>query len=149
MRTARGILIAVGLGLLGVGAVLLLTEVAPPRWPGVAVWVGAAILLHDGVVAPVVVAFGLGAARVRDRLRLGTRGIAVAQGALLVGAILTAITIPALIASTLGNPNPTILVGAYGAALAAIWVVLAAVAAIALGASRAALLRTERATRTK
>lgn len=149
MRTARGTLIAVGLGLLGVGAVLLLTEVAPSRWPGVAVWVGAAILLHDGVVAPVVVAFGLGTARVRDRLGLGTRGIAVAQGALLVGAILTAITIPALIASTLDNPNPTILVGAYGAALAVIWVVLAAVAAIALGASRTAVLRTERAMRTK
>lgn len=149
MRAARGTLVAVGLVLLGVGAVLLLTELAPARWTGVAVWIGAAILVHDGVVAPVVVAIGLGAERVRDRLRLDVRGIAVAQGALLVGAILTAITVPALIASTLGNPNPTILVGAYGAALAVIWVVLAGVAAIAIGVSRRAVLRTERATRTK
>lgn len=149
MRAARGMLVAVGLVLLGVGAFLLLTELDPARWTGVAVWIGAAILVHDGVVAPVVVAIGLGSQRVRDRLRLDVHGIAVAQGALLVGAILTAITVPALIASTLGNPNPTILVGAYGAALAVIWVVLAGVAAIAIGVSRRAVLRTERATRTK
>lgn len=148
MRAARGILIAIGLGLLGVGTVLLLTEVAPSRWLGVAVWVGAAILLHDGVVAPVVVAIGLGAERVRGRLGLDVRGVAVAQGALLVGAILTAITIPALVASTLGNPNPTILVGSYGIALAVIWAVLAAVAAIALGVSRGRI-RAGRAARTK
>ncbi|WP_401000087.1 hypothetical protein [Agromyces sp. GXQ0307] len=147
MRAARGILIAAGLGLAAVGVFLALTEIAPSRWFGIAVWVGAAILLHDGVVAPVVVAFGLGAARVRGRV--GDRGVAIAQGALVVGAILTAITVPALVASTLGNPNPTILVGSYGIALAVIWAVLLVVATIALRVSRTRLLRAERAARTK
>jgi hypothetical protein len=145
MRAARGILIAVGLGLAAFGGFLVLTEIAPSRWLGIAVWVGAAILLHDGVLAPVVVAFGLGTARVRERFGFGDRGVAVAQGALLVGAVLTLITVPALVASMLGSPNPTILVGAYGVALAVIWAVLIVVAAIALRVSRTANLRTERA----
>ncbi|MFC9917447.1 hypothetical protein [Agromyces binzhouensis] len=147
MRAARTALVGVGLGLAAFGAFLVLTGIAPSRWLGIAVWVGAAILLHDGVVAPVVVAFGLGAARVRARV--GDRGVAVAQGALVVGAILTAITVPALVASTIGNPNPTILVGSYGVALAVIWAVLLAVAAIALGVSRTTVLRAERDARTK
>ncbi|GAA2030325.1 hypothetical protein GCM10009819_12490 [Agromyces tropicus] len=147
MRVARGLLIAAGLGLLGYGAFLVLTEIAPSRWLGIVVWVGAAILLHDGVLAPIVVAVGLGAERVRDRF--GRRGVAVAQGALLVGAILTAITVPALVASTLGNPNPTILVGSYGLALAIVWTVVLWVAALALRTSRTLVRRAERATRTK
>ncbi|GAA1057711.1 hypothetical protein GCM10017608_01130 [Agromyces luteolus] len=147
MRAARGLLIAVGLGLAAYGGFLVLTEIDPSQWIGIAVWVGAAILLHDGVVAPVVVAVGLGAASVRGRV--GDRGVAIAQGALVVGAILTAITVPALVASTLGNPNPTILVGSYGIALAVIWAVLLALAAIALRASRIAVVRAARAARTK
>ncbi|GAA1058684.1 hypothetical protein [Agromyces bracchium] len=147
MRAARTALVGVGLGLAAFGGFLVLTEIAPSRWLGIAVWVGAAILLHDGVVAPVVVAIGLGAARVRGRV--GDRGVTIAQGALVVGAILTAITVPALVASTLGNPNPTILVGSYGIALAVIWAVLLVVAAIALRVSRTRLLRAERAARTK
>ncbi|WP_353815281.1 hypothetical protein [Agromyces sp. SYSU T00266] len=147
MRAARIAVIGVGLGLAAFGGFLVLTEISPSRWLGIMVWVGAAILLHDGVVAPVVVAVGLGAARVRARV--GDRGVAVAQGALVVGAVLTAITVPALVASTLGTPNPTILVGSYGIALAVIWAVLLAVAAIALRVSRTRLLRAERTARTK
>lgn len=147
MRAARGILIALGVGLAAVGGFLVLADIDPSRWLGIVVWVGAAILLHDGIVAPVVVAFGLGAARVRRRF--GDRGIAIAQGALVVGAVLTAITVPALVASTIGNANPTILVGSYGIALAIIWGVLIAVAAIALRVSRTTVLRAERAARTK
>ncbi|BDZ54531.1 hypothetical protein [Agromyces marinus] len=147
MTKARGILIAGGLALLGIGGLLILTGIAPSRWLGIGVWVAAAILLHDGVLAPIVVAIGLGAERVRDRL--GRRGVAVAQGALVVGAVLTAITVPALVASTLGNPNPTILVGSYGIALAVIWAVVVAVAANALVRSRAEVVRRGRAMRTK
>jgi len=147
VRTARTALVGIGLGLAAFGGFLVLTDIDPSRWLGIVVWVGAAILLHDGVVAPVVVAVGLGAERVRGRV--GDRGVAVAQGALVVGAILTAITVPALVASTLGNPNPTILVGSYGVALAVIWAVLLAVAVIALRVSRTMVLRAERTAHTK
>ena len=135
MSAARGILIGLGLGLVGAGGFVLLTEVPPDRYLGIVVWVGAAIVVHDAVIAPIAVAIGLGAARARRRV--GRRGIAVAQGALLVGAILTAIALPAIIASTRGNPNPTILVGSYAWSLALAWAVLATVAAVALWRSGA------------
>jgi hypothetical protein len=135
MTALRGILIALGLGLLAVGAVVLLADVPPDRYFGIAVWVGMAIVLHDGVLAPVVVVIGLGAARFRDRF--GRRGVAVAQGALLVGAILTAIALPAIIASARGNPNPTILNGSYVLALAIAWMLLITVAIVALRPWRA------------
>ncbi|GGJ84973.1 hypothetical protein GCM10011372_24100 [Agromyces bauzanensis] len=125
------LLVAAGLGLVGVGGLVLLDEVPPERWLGIAVWVGSAIVLHDGVVAPVAVAVGLGAARVRERI--GRTGVAVAQAALLVGAVLTAIALPAIISQARGNANPTILLGSYGVSLAVAWAVLAAVAAVAVG----------------
>lgn len=130
MRAARGTLIAVGLAGLAMGGFVLLTEVAPSRYLGIAVWVGAAILLHDGVVAPLVVAAGLGTSRLAGRV--SRRRTAVAQGALLVGAVLTVIATPAIISSTLGNPNDTILVGAYGISLAAVWAIVLVVAFVAL-----------------
>ncbi|WP_353828444.1 hypothetical protein [Agromyces sp. SYSU T0242] len=147
MRAARGILMATGVALLGVGGFVLLTEVRPTQWLGIAVWVGAAILIHDGVVAPLAVAVGLGAERVRRPF--GRRGVAIAQGALVVGGMLTALTLPALLASLRGTPNPTLLVGSYGLALGVIWLVLAAVAAIALRVSRTAVRRAEGTTQTK
>lgn len=150
MRTARVLLVAAGLGLVGVGGLVLLADVPPSRWLGIAAWVGAAIVLHDGVVAPVAVAIGLGAARVRERI--GRPGVAVAQAALLVGAVLTAIALPAIISQARGNANPTILVGSYLPALAAAWAVLGLVAAVAVAwsaARRRAAIHAEGAARTK
>lgn len=135
MTAARGILIALGLALTGFGGLVLLANVPPERYLGIAVWVGAAIVLHDAVIAPVTVAAGLGAARARGRV--GGRGIAVAQGALLIGAILTAISLPAIIASARGNANPTVLVGSYALSLAVAWALLIGVAAIAVWRSAA------------
>lgn len=139
MRAVRGILIAVGLAFAGVGGLVLLADVPPERYLGIAAWVGAAIVLHDAVIAPVAVTVGLGAARARGRV--GGRGVAVAQGALLVGAILTVIALPAIIASARGNANPTVLVGSYALSLAVAWALLVGVAAIAAWRSAARMRR--------
>ncbi|GAA1779559.1 hypothetical protein [Agromyces lapidis] len=122
---ARVLLVAAGLVFVGVGGAVMLTEVPPERYLGIAVWVGAAIVVHDAVIAPVVVAVGLGAGAVRDRL--GRRAVAVGQGALLVGAVLTAIALPAIIAQERGNANPTVLVGSYALVIVIVWAVVAAV----------------------
>jgi hypothetical protein len=142
MRAARGILIALGLALMGVAGLVLLADVPPERYLGIAVWVGAAIVVHDGVVAPITVAAGLGAARALDRV--GRRGIAVAQGALFVGATLTAIALPAIIASARGNANPTVLVGSYAFSLVVVWAVLIAVATAAVGRPSARAVKRHR-----
>ncbi|GAA1507177.1 hypothetical protein BJ978_000814 [Agromyces terreus] len=135
MRAARATLIVLGLAGLATGSFVLLTDVAPPQYPGVVLWVLGAIVVHDGVIAPLAVAVGLGAARAKGVI--GGRGIAVAQAALLVGAVLTVIAVPAIVASAIGPRNPTVLVGTYALSLAVAWalVLVTAGVALAVGAS--------------
>lgn len=45
---------------------------------------------------------------------------------------LLVIATPAIVSSTLGNANPTILVGAYGVSLAIVWAVVLVVVFVAL-----------------
>ncbi|MEU5241787.1 hypothetical protein ACH4UR_36600 [Streptomyces lydicus] len=75
-----------GLALMGVGASLLLDV---PDLTDVLVWLGGAVVLHDAVIAPLVLLIGL--VLVRD----GARG--PVQGALLVAGALTAVALPVLL----------------------------------------------------
>ncbi|MFC8145628.1 hypothetical protein ACFUKV_28395 [Streptomyces paradoxus] len=83
MRVLTG---AAGVTLMGVGVSLLL-EVRD--LPGVLVWLGGAVVLHDVVVAPLVLLVGLVA------VRGGVRG--PVRGALLVAGALTAVALPVLL----------------------------------------------------
>ncbi|WP_055495390.1 hypothetical protein [Streptomyces sp. TP-A0356] len=77
---------AVGLVLMGVGASLL-SDVTDPT--GVLVWLGGALVLHDVVIAPLVLLIGL------VLVRRGVRG--PVRGALLVAGALTAVALPVLL----------------------------------------------------
>ncbi|MDX2847680.1 hypothetical protein PV342_04120 [Streptomyces sp. PA03-3a] len=88
---------AVGLVLAGVGGCLLV-EVRDVT--GVLIWLGGAVLLHDVLIAPLVLL--IGSALVRG----GVRG--AVRGALLVGGALTAVALPVLLRP--GKPaNPSVL----------------------------------------
>ncbi|WP_187405652.1 hypothetical protein [Streptomyces sp. WAC05950] len=93
--------VAGGLGLLCVawGGRLLLQQPEPWR---IAVWLGEAVVVHDGFVAPLVFAVGALAAAVGLRLRGAPRT------ALIVAGSLTAIALPPLLRP---GPvaNPTVL----------------------------------------
>lgn len=136
----RVALIAVGLGLMGMGGLLLFIDVPPEKYLGIVTWIVVALVIHDGVIAPIVVAIGLGAVRLRVRIagpgRPGRVAFAIAQGALLTGAVLTIVTIPALVSKALGARNPTVLLGEYALALAIVWVIVAVVATGAIVWSR-------------
>ncbi|WP_406398336.1 hypothetical protein OH805_05215 [Streptomyces sp. NBC_00879] len=94
MRIVTG---ALGLALMTVGAVLLLTG---GQLKDVALWLAGAIVLHDGIVAPLVLGVGLLLAAVPAR---GT-----VRGALIVAGCLTAVALPVLLRP--GTPkNPTVL----------------------------------------
>ncbi|HEY3479021.1 MAG TPA: hypothetical protein VGL02_08990 [Streptomyces sp.] len=69
-RVLRYALGAAGLAGVGFGGSLLLSDPLVRNWQGVARWLIAAVVLHDGVLVPVVLALGalLGARR-RRRLR--------------------------------------------------------------------------------
>ena len=94
MRIVTG---ALGLALMTVGAVLLVTG---GQLKDVALWLAGAIVLHDGIVAPLVLGVGLLLAAVPAR---GT-----VRGALIVAGCLTVVALPVLLRP--GTPkNPTVL----------------------------------------
>lgn len=122
VRTARLVLIALGVLLIGVAGGLLTAQVRPQQWPGIVLWLAGAIVLHDGVFAPLV---WVGSRALR---RVGARfswaAVAVVQVALVVGGAITFVAFPGIRAQQLGARNPTVLVFDYGLGLSIAWLVL-------------------------
>ncbi|MEU6097279.1 hypothetical protein [Streptomyces sp. NPDC047079] len=83
MRLLAG---AAGLALMGVGGSLLL---GVAHLTGVLLWLSAALVLHDALIAPLVLLVGL------VLVRGGVRG--PVRGALLVAGALTAVALPVLL----------------------------------------------------
>jgi hypothetical protein len=123
MRAARIALLTVGVLVLGLGAYVLVDTVALRRLPGLALWLGAAIVLHDAVVSPVV--FGLGVLTRRAGHRLAGTIIVTGQAVIVLGSLLTLIVVPAIVAKDLGPKNPSILPLDYAVNLGWFWLALA------------------------
>ncbi|MBW5480491.1 hypothetical protein [Streptomyces bambusae] len=127
MRTANGLRYAVGgLGivLIGVGTWLVVAEPDPL---GVLVWLAGALVLHDGILAPSVLAVGL--------LLVGRRRRGVWRGALLVAGSVVLLTLPLLVRPG-APPNPSALPLPYGRNLAIVLAALAAVTAALIAVRR-------------
>ncbi|MEU5633100.1 hypothetical protein ACH47C_29835 [Streptomyces rishiriensis] len=97
MKALRVLVGTAGVALMAVGASLL-TDVRDPT--DVLVWLGGAALLHDLVLAPVVLLVGL------VLVRGGSRG--PVRGALLVAGALTAVALPVLLRPG-RTANPSVL----------------------------------------
>ncbi|GAB3410527.1 hypothetical protein GCM10027515_30960 [Schumannella luteola] len=143
-RVARIVLIVIGVAIGVVGGVILLNDVAPKRFVGLATWLIVAVVLHDAVLAPVLVAAGLAFLRVRERLRIGRLAATIVQGALVVAGVLTAIGVPGLLANRRGSANMTIATTPYLLSVAVVWVAAAVVIAAALVLPRAIERRARR-----
>jgi branched-subunit amino acid transport protein len=130
MTVARVVLIAGGLGFLGLGGLVLLLDVNPARYLGIALWFAGAIVVHDALIAPGVFVAGV----VLRRLGRKLPGVvlAIIQGAIVVLAIVTAIVVPEILKKEIGSANPTILPLDYLPNLLALYlaVALATLAAI-------------------
>lgn len=113
LRYAAG---GLGVVLMAVGTGLVLS--ARDAW-GAVVWLGGALVLHDAVLAPLVLGVGMLVAA------LPARG--VVRGALVVGGSLVLITLPLLLRPG-APPNPSALPLPYGRNLV---IVLGAVAGAA------------------
>ncbi|MBT2542730.1 hypothetical protein J7E99_18935 [Streptomyces sp. ISL-44] len=83
MRTALGV---IGAGLLGYGLVLLF---GGGQFADVAIWLAGAVALHDGIIAPLVLAAGL--------LLAGVRASRTVRSALIVAGSLTVVALPVLL----------------------------------------------------
>jgi hypothetical protein len=86
VKVVRVLAGAGGVALMGVG-VALLADVRDAT--GVLVWLGGAMVLHDVVIAPLVLLVGLAAVRGRAR--------GPVRGALVVAGALTVVALPALL----------------------------------------------------
>lgn len=124
---------AAGLAALAFGVTTLLTDPQVGDWQGVVEWLAFAVVLHDGVLVPLMLLSGLAlGARLRNRLRRP----------LVVAGSLTAVALPVLLRP--GTPaNPSVLPLDYQRGWA---VSVSAVAGLALcwAAAKWALGRTRR-----
>jgi hypothetical protein len=124
-RTARIILVTIGVAGLLLGGVVLVMKQMPVQIVGVGVWIVGAIILHDAILSPLVFVVNLLVRRAGRRVSRGV--LAIAQGGVVVGAVLTLVVVPEVYAKTLG-PNETVLPFDYGLRLAVMWVVVIALA---------------------
>ena len=139
-RVARLLLGAVGVGVLLVGLWKLVHAVLPASYGWLVVFLAGAIVLHDALIAPVLVVLRSGAHR-RFR-RLPALALAIISGAFLVVGLLVVVVVPELWAQQLGPANPTVLPGAYGLRLLGAAIVVAVGTAVAVAV---VVLRTRRA----
>lgn len=128
MRT-RVAIGALGAALIGVGGVFLVLDLQPVQIAGLVLWLAAAVVLHDAVLVPIVTVVDLVLRRVSRRLP--TAVVAVVEAGFAVGALLTAMVVPELIAQARGPRNATVLPGDYGLRLAVLWIAIALAVAIA------------------
>lgn len=138
-------LVAFGVALLGLGGVVLLSDVDPARYAGLAAWLLGALVIHDGVVAFAVLGVSIVLRRAGTRIPLPV--IAMIQGALVVAAVVTALVLPEIVKKAIGTANPTILPLDYGANLLAFYAGLALVTAAAIAAYLAVARRRIRSRR--
>jgi hypothetical protein len=120
MRATRVLLGALGvlLGLVGAWHLLRIGQAHPAKLVDVVVWLVAGVLLHDAVVAPLVVLVGVLAV---PRLPLAGRAPAVAG--LVVLLAVTLVAVPVIGRFGARADNPTLLDRPY----AVLWLVFAAV----------------------
>ncbi|MFC5930719.1 hypothetical protein D6T64_13305 [Cryobacterium melibiosiphilum] len=133
IRFARITLLTVGVALLAWGAYVMLDTVRLPRITGLAIWIAAAIILHDAILAPIL--FGAGLLLRRAGQTVPGTVIAVVQGTLVVGSMVSLIVVPILVAQNFTPKNPSILPLNYGLNLGIFWLVL-----VLLGTGLSALL---------
>ncbi|MEV7934405.1 hypothetical protein [Curtobacterium sp. NPDC089185] len=130
MRATRIVLVVLGVLVMAFGAYVLVTTVRPNRIGGLATWLLAAVVLHDAVLSPFVVAVGLLLRRAGRRLGVGV--LVVVQAAVVLGSVLALVVLPEIAAKHHGQKNPTVLPFDYTTRLLVVEGVLLAVVVVAL-----------------
>ncbi|WFR66944.1 hypothetical protein P9139_20590 [Curtobacterium flaccumfaciens] len=137
MRAARVVLVLLGVLVIAFGAYVLVTTVRPVRIWGLATWLLGAVVLHDALLSPFVVAVGLLLRRTGRALRAWA--LVVVQAAVVLGSVLALVVLPEIAAKAQGQKNPTVLPFDYGVRLLVVEGALAlvVVAVLVVGSVRA------------
>jgi hypothetical protein len=129
---ARALTGALGVALALVGVLAARGSAGGPLL-GALLWLLAAVVLHDAVVAPALVASG----RVLEVLCAGSAAaFRVSVAALSVVAVMTLVVVPGLAVRAEGPRNPTVHPNDYAAVLAVAWTAAAVVVLLACAAGR-------------
>ncbi|KQV07653.1 hypothetical protein [Leifsonia sp. Root112D2] len=127
MKSARALLIAIGVVLAAVGVLAMVQSIRFEQLLDLAIWLACAVLLHDGVFVPLTLVFsGLS---VRAGRALPAAALNLVQIGFVVGALLTLVVAPEIFAQARGNSNPTILMFDYGIRLVVMWAIIILVVA--------------------
>ena len=120
------------LGAVAVGCFAVVATVVPAlslqAWLNLAVWFAVAIVLHDGVLAPMLQVSGA----LAGRLPMPRSAVLLIEGGLLVGLLVSALAIPPLVTQHNGPANPSVVPQNYWANLGIFWALDALVVAAAL-----------------
>ena len=112
MLIARILLVATGIGVLLYGAGRVLLQTPPPSLVLLGIWLVAAVVIHDGLLSPLVVAVGAGLQRlVPDRARRHL------QFALIAGGLVTVVAVPLIVYRGSQPASKALLLQDYGAHL--------------------------------
>ena len=143
MKLIRGLLILVGIALVGVGVFLLRKYYTTDgQFVGLGKWLAGAVVLHDAVLAPVVLAIGTAAWWLTRNLSATVRQIVM--GGLVTSGVLALVAWP-MIRREGKSANPTALTQSYGLNL--LWLLLAV--AVITAATATVVWRTNRKERIK
>lgn len=124
MRQYRIALCVAGGLLLAFGVFRLITQLDGADLFALGIWLVAAVVLHDGLIAPITIGVGVALTRVPPLARR------YLQGALLVAALITVIAVPLIGRRGTQPESKAILLRDYGANLALLVGLTAAVALV-------------------
>ena len=134
MKLTRGILIAFGLALLLLGAIVLFGTVNPKKYLGLASWFILALIVHDGVISAITFGVAFGLRKGQKKQRIPGPVIAIVEGALAVISVFAIIVLPEILKQSIGTKNPTILPLDYTVNLLLFWAAIVALAAVLIAA---------------
>jgi hypothetical protein len=123
-------LLLFGLAVMGIGAVVALTWLHATQYPRVILWLVAALIVHDGIIAPSVFVISLIARRLSARVPAVI--IAIVEGALVIAGIVTLLFVPEILKKTIGTNSSSILPQNYGLHLVVFYGVMAILVAAAV-----------------
>ncbi len=121
MSGTRIALGAAGLLLMGFGAFRFVTEIPVYDLVVLALWLIGALVIHDGILSPIVIGVGVALTRLPVRARR------YVQAALIAGGSVTVIAIPMIYREDTQPPNKAILLQNFAANLSVLLGLIAAV----------------------
>jgi hypothetical protein len=134
MKATRIALVAFGVALLLLGAVVLFGTVNPKKYLGLASWFILALIVHDGVISAVTFGVAFGLRKGQKKQRIPGPVIAIVEGALAVISVFAIIVLPEILKQAIGTKNPTILPLDYTRNLLLFWAAIVVLAAVAIAA---------------